>query len=102
MRSRYTAYATSDLNHIMVTTHPQSPHYQEDRNAWLEDIRSFCQTTTFEKLEVQFTRANGEQGWVQFTAQLRQGKRSTSMQENSEFIRVEGQWLYVRGIETDG
>jgi uncharacterized protein YchJ len=85
----------------MVTTHPQSPHHQEDRNAWLEDIRAFCQKTTFETLEVQFTRDDEDQGWVQFTAKLRQGERSISMQENSEFLRVEGRWLYVRGIEAD-
>jgi SEC-C motif-containing protein len=101
MRSRYTAYATGDLNHIMVTTHPQSPHHQEDRTAWLEDIRDFCQKTTFETLEVQSTRADKDQGWVQFTAQLRQGERTVSMQENSEFLRVKGQWLYVRGVETN-
>ena len=101
MRSRYTAYATGTLNHIMVTTHPQSPHHQEDSKAWLAEIQDFCQKTTFETLEVQFTRADEDQGWVQFTAKLRQGERTVSMQENSEFLRVKGQWLYVCGVETN-
>lgn len=101
MRSRYTAYATGDLNHIIATTHPLSPHHQENRKEWADDIRVFCQTTTFQGLEVQSINVDGERAWVQFTAKLVQEHRPTSMQENSAFLRVEGRWLYVRGIETD-
>lgn len=99
MRSRYTAYKTGHVAYIIATTHPESPHFQHNPTQWAEDIQSFCDTTRFERLEVQSARSEGDQGWVQFVAHLHQGDQMVPMQENSEFLRNDGRWLYVRGGE---
>jgi SEC-C motif-containing protein len=100
MRSRYTAYKTGHVAHIIATTHPESPHFQDNPTQWAEDIQSFCDTTRFERLEVQSARSEVDQGWVQFVAHLHQGGQAVPMQEHSEFRKVEGRWLYLCGVES--
>ena len=98
MRSRYTAYAAGDVRYIMATTHPDSPHRQSDVDAWTGELAAFCQQTDFLGLQVQSARAQGDQGWVQFVAQLSQGSQATEMQEHSYFLQVEGRWLYLSAV----
>ena len=99
MRSRYTAYATGALAHIMATTHPMSPHFESDTKAWKSSLSHFCSTTQFRGLQVHSAKEKAAQGWVHFTAQLRQAKQNLPMEEHSEFWRVGDRWMYVRGIE---
>ena len=101
MRSRYTGYAAGQVDHIIATTHPQSPHHQQDLEVWADEIRAFCRETTFEGLDVQSVRVDGDRGWVRFVARLQQAGRPVPMQEHSEFLRVGDRWLYLRGIEID-
>ena len=98
MRSRYTGYATQALDHIVNTTHPESPHYEADRGAWLQDLKDFCTATHFRALEIHSTRTEGTTGWVRFTAHLEQENRAIPMQEHSEFHCVDARWLYLKGI----
>jgi len=99
MRSRYTAYKIGQVAHIIATTHPESPHFQDNLPQWAEDIQSFCNTTIFERLEVQSARVEESQGWVQSVAHLHQGDQEVLLQEHSGFRKVEGRWLYLCGIE---
>ena len=101
MRSRYTAYATGEIDHILATTHPQSPHHQADQERWRQETRQFCEQTVFTRLEVQSSREDGDQGWVLFTAHLEQAGQKIPMQEHSSFLRVDGRWLYVRAEPAD-
>ncbi len=102
MRSRYTAYVLGDVRHIMATTHPESPHRMADPDAWAQEISAFSQQTEFLDLQVQSSRDEDDEGWVAFVAQLRQGEQVTQMEENSHFLKVEGQWLYVRAERLQG
>jgi len=98
MRSRYTAYAAGDVRHIMATTHPDSPHHQPDLLAWTSELTTFCQQTEFLSLQVQSTRTEGVEGWVQFVVQLSQSSQATDMQEHSHFLQMDGRWLYLSAV----
>lgn len=97
MRSRYSAYALKLPIYIIETTHPQNPHYEKNRIAWAKSILEFCEGTTFERLEIVEAREEGDRGWVTFTAHLKQGGQEASFTEESEFERVAGRWLYLKG-----
>lgn len=94
MRSRYTAYALGDAEYIVATTHPDSPHVEEDRAAWLAGVRAFSRASRFTGLQVRGARAEGDVGWVRFDAHLVQDGRAAVIAENSRFYRVGGRWLY--------
>ena len=99
MRSRYTAYALKNVAHIMKTTHPLSPHYQADASAWAAQLKIFCDTTRFEKLEVLSTQKGNspDEGYVTYRATMFQGERNISSTERSLFRKLQGRWLYVKG-----
>lgn len=97
MRSRYSAYAVGDAEHIVRTTHPEGPHWQADRAAWLEEIRRFCRAMSFEGLTVRAAREEADRAIVDFEARLRQGERDATLAERSLFLREEGRWLYHSG-----
>lgn len=97
MRSRYTAYATGNVRHIMATTDPQGPHFAQNQTEWENEIRRFCTGTNFENLTVHDTDQDENTGWVLFTAHLRKGELDRSFSERSRFTRVGGRWLYHSG-----
>lgn len=94
MRSRYSAYALDKPDYLMQTTHPTSPHWQADRAAWRTDLQAFSRSVNFVGLRVLSVGANT----VKFRAVLMQAGRDISFTEHSVFERVEGRWLYVKGI----
>ena len=100
MRSRYTAYALGQSGHIIVTTHPDSPHFIADKMAWKRDIEVFCDNTTFEGLEVVSSRVEGDRGWVEFVASLFQSGQQVPMREHSEFQCVDKRWLYLCALDS--
>ncbi len=93
MRSRYSAYALGNAQYIIETTHPKSPYIEKNRKKWIDAILQFCHSTRFEKLEI---LGHGE-NWVHFAAHLRQEKELI-LNERSTFEKVDGKWLYVKGI----
>ena len=97
MRSRYVAYATRNVAHVMATTAPESPHLRAEAAAWREELLQFCDAVTFERLEVRAAEAEGDRGEVHFFAHLRAGERDVSFGERSRFVRRDGRWFYVDG-----
>ena len=96
MRSRYTAYALSNVAYIIDTTHPQSPLYQTNTVDWAAELEQFCTSTRFKRLDVLSTsNDSSETGRVTFTATLFQGVRDVSFTERSLFRTHNGKWLYV-------
>ena len=94
MRSRYAAYATGNVDYILITTHADSPHRKENGAHWRADLTRFVEQTTFDGLTVRATTTDSERGTVTFEARLRQGGRDATMVEESQFFRVDGRWLY--------
>lgn len=101
MRSRYTAYATGAVDHVMATTAPESPHRGPDPARWRAELRAWCAAVVFEGLDVQGSATDGDRGTVTFRARLRAGERDASFGERSRFVRRDGRWFYVDGERVD-
>ena len=97
MRSRYAAYVLGNVGHIIKTTHPEGPHYQENTPAWTKEIRAFCERFSFDGLDVKQSGEEGVSGWVEFTAHLSHGQQDHSFSERSVFFQESGSWLYHSG-----
>jgi SEC-C motif-containing protein len=95
MRSRYAAYATGSVRHIIATTHPDSPHHQADTTAWMASIQKFCDTMEFLGLEIHTHSETRDTGCVHFTARLEADGSDRSFSEHSRFQRIAGRWLYL-------
>ena len=97
MRSRYAAYAQGNAGYILATTDPEGPQHQDDRAAWLAQVRAFIAASEFLGLAVLDSSEDGDRGEVRFRATLIQNGQDASFQEHSRFRRVDGRWLYVDG-----
>jgi len=95
MRSRYTAYVRRDGPYLLRTWHPE----RRPRALGFDD-------TEWLGLEVLATEAGGADdatGTVTFTAQFtRPGEGIETMGEVSEFVRLDGRWVYVDGVQSSG
>ena len=99
MQSRYAAYATRNIDHIIKTTHPDSPHYQVNRKEWWNQIEAFCEGFEFVGLTIHDSETSTSSGWVEFTAHLKQGEEDASFTERSRFFFQNGAWLYHSAID---
>jgi SEC-C motif-containing protein len=98
MRSRYVAYATGAVGHLMRTTAPGSPHWQPDARAWSEELERYCAQVDFDGLEVRESGEQGDRGEVSFFARLSVAGQDASFGERSRFVRdSDGRWLYLDG-----
>ena len=89
MRSRYTAYAVGDADHLWRTWHPRTRPAQLDAPEpglrWLG-------------LELKAHRAlDATHAEVDFVARSKLGGRAHRLVETSRFEHVDGAWLYVDG-----
>jgi SEC-C motif-containing protein len=94
MRSRYAAYALNNVEYIMATTHPDSPHYAADRETWRREIETFCKETTFAGLDI----LTVEPDTVTFHATLFQNTHDVSFTERSLFQQFNGRWMYLSAV----
>ena len=94
MRSRYSAYALNKPRYIMETTHSKSPYFESDRKKWEQAIIQFCTNTNFVHLSI----IDFGEDTVHFAATLRQDEREFILEEKSQFLRVDGKWLYLSGV----
>jgi SEC-C motif-containing protein len=91
MRSRYSAYALGDVDHVFRSWHP----------ATRPDDLDTLPTLDWRGLQVLDVVAGGpsdDEGLVEFTAEHAHG----SLHERSRFVRRAGRWVYVDGdVTTD-
>lgn len=88
MRSRYSAYAVGDLDHVFRTWHPRTrpPGMEPDP------------ALTWTGLEVLDVVAGGpadDTGEVEFVASFERAGRAGQRRERSLFERRRGRWVYV-------
>jgi SEC-C motif-containing protein len=98
MRSRYSAYALHLVDYIIKTTHPQSPHYQTNLDAWKKDILAFSENTRFIGLTIEDFVDGEKEAQVTFTAYLMSVGQDTSFRERSLFRKEDAWWLYVSAL----
>ncbi|WP_313556028.1 YchJ family protein [Miniimonas arenae] len=90
MRSRYTAYALGDEDHVLRTWHPDTA----------PSVLDLSDGVTFVGLQVVDTVAGGvddDAGTVHFRAAYRTETGREVLEEISRFVRLDGAWLYVDG-----
>ena len=96
MRSRYTAYALGGqypdlaadmLRYLQATWHPD--YLPADLSV------SPMQWTGLKVLEANET---GDAGTVNFVAFFKEGGKTERLAERSQFVRVNGAWLYTTGL----
>lgn len=94
MRSRYTAFAVRDLEHLLRSWYPTTAPSREDLAASLaEEVRWL-------RLEIHASSAGGpfdDAGTVEFTAISKGPGGRTVQHELSRFVREDGTWLYLDG-----
>ncbi len=93
MKSRYSAYAVGDVNYIIKTTHPSNSDYLEDTKLWKKQIKDFCNSVSFDNLEILEFIDGKNEAFVTFRATL-SGK---FMVEKSRFLKINSSWLYIEG-----
>ncbi|MCW5610681.1 MAG: YchJ family protein [Rubrivivax sp.] len=88
MRSRYSAFARSDVDYLLATWHPST---RPDSLALEPGVRWLG-------LEVRaHRRIDDEHATVEFVARSRLAGRATRLHETSRFVREGGRWFYVDG-----
>lgn len=94
MRSRYTAFALHDVDHLLRTWHPRTRPERGDLLASLsEEVRWL-------RLDVLTTSAGGpfdDAGTVEFIARSRGPHGRVQQHERSRFVRERGSWFYLDG-----
>ena len=91
MRSRYSAYAVGDLDHVFRTWHPRTrpEHLTDDPG------------TTWTGLEILGTTEGGpgdQHGEVEFAAHYETRAGAGVLRERSRFEKRAGRWVYVDGV----
>ncbi|RXJ65928.1 hypothetical protein CRV08_13935 [Halarcobacter ebronensis] len=97
MKSRYSAYAASNSDYIINTTHRDNKDYTTDINSWKKQIHDFFNHTEFKGLEILEFIDGDNEAFVTFKAVLFQGAIDTSFIEKSKFVKVNNMWLYHSG-----
>lgn len=95
MRSRFTAYAQGNLDHI-ENTHAAEVRDDFNRSA----AEATANSVKWVSLEISGTSGGGEgedTGTVEFAARFRKDGEVLIHHELSNFRREEGRWLYVDG-----
>ena len=95
MRSRYTAFAVGDTEHLLASWHPgtRPPEITIDPEMrWYRlDIEATTGGTPFDAT-----------GTVTFTAHYRLATERGTLRESSRFEKLDGSWLYIDGDVTAG
>ena len=96
MRSRYSAYATVEIEYILRSTHPSTRKFH---NA--EEIENWARSSVWQKLEIVSTdqgKAQDKRGTVEFKAYFLDENRQPQIHhERSNFAKVLGKWFFVDG-----
>ena len=100
MRSRYSAFALGEVDHLLRTQPSEEPEPARRRA-----LRDTCRQVRWQRLEILATVGGGAMdlaGTVTFRAHYRQGGRRGVLQECSRFgrrgERLDGEWLYLEAL----
>ena len=94
MRSRYTAFATGDVDYILATRHTDTR--QENRR---KQIANSLKNTIWLGLNIIDTSQGKKHdaiGYVEFVAILKTNEIK-QIHERSKFVKVDGKWFYLEG-----
>ncbi len=95
MRSRYTAYARTNVQYIVDTTHPELRKELDD-----ESIRSWSETSEWHGLEIVDTIEGGPEddaGKVEFIAHFCENGEKKTHHELGHFVKDDDVWYFTDG-----
>jgi SEC-C motif domain protein len=96
MRSRYSAYATANVEYLLKTTHPSTRKFHD-----AESIKNWANSNTWQKLEIISTETGTQtdkHGIVEFKAYYSDADSNPQIHhEVSEFKKELGKWFFVTG-----
>jgi len=92
MRSRYAAFVLDLPDYLRATWHPGT----RPETLSLEDSPHWA------SLQILNASESGDSGKVHFRAVYRLGKGWGFLEENSDFVREDGRWYYLRGKTSEG
>lgn len=90
MRSRFTAFASRDVEYLLRSWHPSTRPDELDLDP----------ETRWTRLDILDTAAGGpfdNEGIVEFEAFYREGGTARTMRERSRFVRENRIWMYLDG-----
>lgn len=96
MRSRFSAYATLQIEYLLRSTHPSVRKFHNSA-----DIENWARSNRWEKLEI-ISKSNGEakdtSGTVEFKAYFTDAENNPQIHhELSNFRKELGKWFFVDG-----
>ncbi|MDO7868824.1 YchJ family protein [Nocardioides jiangxiensis] len=94
MRSRYSAYALGELDHVFRTWHPRTRPDDVSPAPGVEFIGLTI-------LDIVAGGPDDDLGVVEFIARMRTPEGADEMHERSRFSRRAGRWMYVDGNVPD-
>ena len=104
MRSRYSAFALAQIDHLL-RTQPSEQSVQARRRS----LEASCRKLRWRGLEIVATEAGGpddREGTVTFIAHYSAGAERGTLRECSRFAREggrpDGAWLYLEALELSG
>ncbi|MEM9537517.1 MAG: YchJ family protein [Cyanobacteria bacterium P01_E01_bin.45] len=100
MRSRYSAFATGNVEYLMATHHPSKRALDERAR-----LAQTCQDTSWLWLDVVDTHngtAGDTEGVVEFIAKFSSGSQLGMLHERSRFVKEGDRWFYLDGVQNDG
>lgn len=95
MRSRYSAYATEQIDYIHETLHPahRADHDRQAARRWAAE----SDWLGLEILSTEAGKAQDDKGVVEFRATYREKGLTRQLHEISQFSKLDGRWYYVDG-----
>jgi SEC-C motif domain protein len=98
VRARFAAYALSNIDFIMETTHPESPHFNQNKNRWRAELEAYVIRNYFADLKILLV----EEDRVSYEAALLEFRTSEHRYiEDARFRQVDNKWLYFDGDMKD-
>jgi SEC-C motif-containing protein len=96
MRSRYSAFATGNIDYLEGSLMPGT-RSDFDRAA----VTEWARTSEWTGLQVRYAEAGGaadDEGFVEFVALFRQEGADRVHHETGHFKKQDGRWFYVDGV----
>lgn len=99
MRSRFSAFALREVDHLWRTLHPTHPDRQRDEKTVRAEIADAARTHRYQRLTILDRRlgSHDEASQVLFHARIFQAGRDVSFVEASTFLHDGTGWRYLSG-----
>jgi SEC-C motif-containing protein len=97
MRSRYSAFATGEIEHLVRTLHPDHRDREMPGDVLRATLRNTCKSYKYTGLVIEEHHTEGEHATVTFLARVFDHGIDRSFRERSTFVRTQEGFRYLSG-----